>query len=57
MTYQIVTASNFDGSISKHIIVDNGDDMFISFPADESNSTYVAFIDANPDAVKKVRAA
>jgi hypothetical protein len=30
----------------KHIIIDNGDGSFKSFPADESNPEYVAFLEA-----------
>ena len=30
----------------KHIIIDNGDETFKSFPADESNPEYVAFLEA-----------
>jgi hypothetical protein len=55
MIYKIVSITGIDGSVSKHVIIDNGDDTFVSFPADESNPNYVAFIEANPDAVKKVR--
>jgi hypothetical protein len=36
--------SELDGS--KHIIIDNGDGSFKSFPADESNPEYVAFLEA-----------
>jgi hypothetical protein len=53
MEYQIIEVESF-GVKTKHIIIDNGDDTFLSFPADESNPNYVAFIEANPDAVKKV---
>jgi hypothetical protein len=56
MTYEIVSVTGIDGSVSKHIIIDNGDDTFVSFPAEESNPNFVAFIEANPDVVKKVRA-
>jgi len=31
---------------SKHIIIDNGDGSFKSFPANESNPEYVAFLAA-----------
>jgi hypothetical protein len=41
MNYQEI-ASQIDGS--KHIIIDNGDGSFKSFPADESNPEYVAFL-------------
>lgn len=29
---------------SKHIVIDNGDGSFKSFPADESNPEYLAFL-------------
>jgi hypothetical protein len=41
MKYEEIT-SELDGS--KHIIIDNGDGSFKSFPADESNPEYVAFL-------------
>ena len=53
MTYQIIEVESF-GATTKHIIIDNGDDTFVSFSAEESNPNYMAFIEANPDAVKKV---
>jgi hypothetical protein len=31
---------------SKHIIIDNGDGSFKSFPADPENPEYVAFLEA-----------
>ena len=34
------------GSIQKHIVIDNGDGSFKSFPANESNPEYVAFLEA-----------
>jgi hypothetical protein len=42
MDYQEITIE-LDGS--KHIIIDNGDGSFKSFPADESNPEYVAFLE------------
>ena len=30
----------------KHIVIDNGDGSFKSFPADESNPEYIAFLEA-----------
>jgi len=32
------------GVTQKHIIIDNGDGSFKSFPADESNPEYIAFL-------------
>lgn len=55
MTYKIITVTAFGGLTSKHILIDNGDDTFVSFPVDDSNPNYIAFIEENPDAVKKVR--
>ena len=43
MKYQEITVE-FDNS--KHIIIDNGDGSFKSFPADLENPEYVAFLEA-----------
>jgi len=40
MTYQEIT----DHNGAKHIMIDNGDGSFKSFPADESNPEYIAFL-------------
>jgi hypothetical protein len=42
MKYEEITLE-LDGS--KHIIIDNGDGSFKSFPADLDNPEYVAFLD------------
>jgi hypothetical protein len=34
------------GVIQKHIIIDNEDGSFKSFPADETNPEYIAFLEA-----------
>ena len=39
MKYKEINSEN-----QKHIIIDNGDDSFKSFPADESNPEYLAFL-------------
>ena len=44
MNYEEVTVEVFEG-VSKHIIIDNGDGSFKSFPADESNPEYLAFLE------------
>jgi septum formation topological specificity factor MinE len=36
--------TEFMGVIQKHIMIDNGDGSFKSFPADESNPEYIAFL-------------
>jgi hypothetical protein len=36
----------FMGVTQKHIIIDNGDGSFKSFPADENNPEYIAFLEA-----------
>ena len=38
--------TEFMGVTQKHIIIDNGDGSFKSFPADELNPEYVAFLKA-----------
>lgn len=43
MNYREIEAE-FMGVIEKHIIIDNGDGSFKSFPAHESNPEYVAFL-------------
>jgi hypothetical protein len=45
MNYEEITIAGPYGE-SKHIIIDNGDGSFKSFPADESNPEYVAFLEA-----------
>jgi hypothetical protein len=46
MNYVEIETTNFEGNAQKHIIIDNGDDSFKSFPADESNTEYIAFLEA-----------
>jgi hypothetical protein len=36
--------TEFMGATQKHIIIDNEDGSFKSFPADESNPEYIAFL-------------
>jgi hypothetical protein len=52
MKYQEVETLNPDGSKELHIVTDNGN-SFTSFPADNSNPNYLAFLAAlqkeNPD--------
>jgi hypothetical protein len=36
--------TEFMGVTQKHIIIDNGDGSYKSFPADESNPEYIAFL-------------
>jgi hypothetical protein len=38
--------TEFMGETQKHIIIDNGDGSFKSFPADLENPEYVAFLEA-----------
>ena len=38
--------TEFMGITQKHIIIDNGDGSFKSFPADETNPEYIAFLAA-----------
>jgi hypothetical protein len=45
MNYKEIEVESLSG-LQKHIIIDNGDGSFKSFPADESNPEYVAFLEA-----------
>jgi hypothetical protein len=45
MNYKEIEVESM-GETQKHIIIDNGDGSFKSFPADESNPEYVAFLEA-----------
>jgi hypothetical protein len=45
MNYKEIEIESF-GTKSKHIIIDNGDGSFKSFPADLENPEYVAFLEA-----------
>lgn len=45
MNYEEITIESQFGTQS-HIVIDNGDGSFKSFPADESNPEYVAFLEA-----------
>jgi hypothetical protein len=45
MNYEEIE-NTFMGITQKHIIIDNGDGSFKSFPADESNPEYIAFLEA-----------
>jgi hypothetical protein len=43
MNYEEIE-TEFMGVAQKHIIIDNGDGSFKSFPVDESNPEYIAFL-------------
>ena len=45
MNYEEIEIQSLQGT-QKHIIIDNGDGSFKSFPADESNPEYIAFLEA-----------
>ena len=51
MNYKEITVEGPEGE-SKHIIIDNGDGSFKSFPAEETNPEYIAFL-AQLEAEKK----
>ena len=36
--------TNYMGVTQKHIIIENGDGSFKTFPADETNPEYIAFL-------------
>ena len=43
MEYKEIEIETLQGT-QKHIIIDNGDGSFKSFPANESNPEYIAFL-------------
>ena len=45
MNYKEIEVESVQGT-QKHIIIENGDGSFKSFPADENNPEYVAFLEA-----------
>jgi hypothetical protein len=49
MEYQEIEIANEFGESSKHIIINNGDGSFKSFPADPANPEYAAFLKALDD--------
>lgn len=55
MNYEIFEVENWrDNTIQKHVVIYLDEDNARTFPADESNPDYIAFIEANPDALKEV---
>jgi hypothetical protein len=51
MNYKEIEVEN-----QKHIIIDNGDGSFTSFPAEKSNPEYVAFLELIPAKTTKAKA-
>lgn len=49
MNYEEIEVAGIDGTTQKHIIIDLGDGAFKSFPADESNPEYAAFLESLND--------
>jgi hypothetical protein len=47
MNYKEIEIETLEGT-QKHIIIDNGDGSFKSFPADLENPEYVAFLELLP---------
>ena len=46
MNYEEIEVASIDGTTQKHIIIDNGDGSYKSFPADPANPEYAAFLKA-----------
>lgn len=44
MDYQEIEVTGIGGATQKHIIIDLGGGAYKSFPADENNPEYVAFL-------------
>jgi hypothetical protein len=55
MKYKEIEIETLDGT-QKHIIIDNGDGSFKSFPADIDNLQYVAFLEATAKPSKTSKA-
>ena len=55
MNYEEITRETSQGT-QKHIVIDNGDGSFKSFPADESNPEYVAFLATTAKPLKPAKA-
>lgn len=49
MNFQEIETLNLDGTAQSHIVINLGDGAFKSFPADESNPEYVAFLESLND--------
>jgi hypothetical protein len=47
MTFEEIEIENLSG-VQKHIIIDLGDGSFKSFPADEDNLEYIAWLNPAP---------
>jgi hypothetical protein len=45
MSYKEIELDALNGTKEKHIIIDNGDGSFKSFPADPENPEYVRFLE------------
>tara|TARA_R110000868_G_C10371739_1_gene718448 strand:- start:14 stop:184 length:171 start_codon:yes stop_codon:yes gene_type:complete len=44
MTYKKITTETVNGVTQEHIIIDNSDGSFTSFPVDKTNLTYLAWV-------------
>jgi hypothetical protein len=56
MNYEEIEVETSRGQIAKHIVIDNGDGSFKSFPADKSNPEYAAFLVATAPPAKASKA-
>lgn len=53
MTYKTITTESVDGLTQEHIIIDNDDGSFTSFPVNKTNQTYIAWVEENNKLIKK----
>jgi hypothetical protein len=44
MTYKKITMESVNGANQEHIIIDNGDGSFTSFPVDNTNPKYIEWV-------------
>jgi hypothetical protein len=42
--YKTITTEGVNGVTQQHIIIDNGDGSFTSFPVDNTNQTYLKWV-------------
>jgi hypothetical protein len=56
MNYEIIETTNLDETTTKHVVIANDDESFISFPAVEGNPCFDTFIAENPDALTPKKA-
>ena len=52
MTYKRITTETVNNVTQEHIIIDNGDGSFTSFPVDNTNQTYLEWLKKGNKAIE-----